>query len=382
MATAKQEAKQQSTTAKLEGKRQDDLTKAIDLITKEHGKGAIMRLGDKGSTVAISSIPTGSISLDIALGVGGIPRGRITEIYGPESAGKSTLAQHIIAEAQRKGGLAAYIDVEHALDPEYAAACGINVADLLISQPDTGEQALEICEALIRSNALDAVVIDSVAALVPRAEIEGDMGDSLPGLQARLMSQAMRKLTGATARSNTALIFINQLREKIGVVFGNPEVTPGGRALKFYSSVRIEIRRVESLKQGTTFIGNRVRCKVVKNKTAPPFRQAEFDIMFTGEQHGINREGDILDLAVEHEIVKKLGAFYSYGDLRLGQGRMTSCDYLREHTELNDEIETKVRAAAGLRSSAETNTAEALPEPDPEEAPDPEAVQTEALADV
>jgi recombination protein RecA len=240
-------------------KRREDLTKAIETITKEHGKGAIMRLGDPGASVAVSSIPTGALSLDIALGVGGIPRGRITEIYGPESAGKSTLAQHIIAEAQRNGGMAAYIDVEHALDPEYAAQCGINIEEMLISQPDTGEQALEICEALIRSNALDVVIVDSVAALVPRAEIEGDMGDSMPGLQARLMSQAMRKLTGAVARSNTALVFINQLREKIGVMFGSPEVTPGGRALKFYSSVRIEIRRVESLKQGSSATASAAR---------------------------------------------------------------------------------------------------------------------------
>ncbi len=333
--------------AKAADKRHDDLTEALEHITKEYGKGAIMRLGDAGAALNISAIPTGSLSLDIALGIGGIPRGRVTEIYGPESAGKSTLAQHIIAQAQRQG-LAAYIDIEHALEPEYAAACGIDVKELLISQPDTGEQALEICEALVRSNALDAIVIDSVAALVPRAELEGDMGDSLPGLQARLMSQALRKLSGAVARSNTALIFINQLREKIGVVFGNPEVTPGGRALKFYSSVRIEIRRVESLKQGTTFIGNRVRCKVVKNKTAPPFRQAEFDIMFTGDQHGINCEGDILDLAVQYELVKKLGAFYSYGDLRLGQGRPASYQYLREHPELSTELEALVRTAAGL----------------------------------
>jgi recombination protein RecA len=332
-------------------KRREDLTKAIEGITKEHGKGAIMRLGDPGASVAVTAVPTGALSLDIALGVGGIPRGRITEIYGPESAGKSTLAQHIIAEAQRHSGMAAYIDVEHALDPEYAAQCGINVDELLISQPDTGEQALEICEALIRSNALDVVVVDSVAALVPRAEIEGDMGDSMPGLQARLMSQAMRKLTGAVARSNTALIFINQLREKIGVVFGSPEVTPGGRALKFYSSVRIEIRRVESLKQGTTFIGNRVRCKIVKNKVAAPFRQAEFDIMFTGDQHGINKEGDILDLAAQYEVVKKLGAFYSYGDLRLGQGRAAACDYLRLHPEMTEDITARVRSAAGIKGA-------------------------------
>ncbi len=332
-------------------KRREDITKAIEVITKEHGKGAIMRLGDPGASVAVSAVPTGALSLDIALGVGGIPRGRITEIFGPESAGKSTLAQHIIAEAQRRGGMAAYIDVEHALDPEYAAQCGINIDELLISQPDTGEQALEICEALIRSNALDAVVVDSVAALVPRAEIEGDMGDSMPGLQARLMSQAMRKLTGAVARSNTALIFINQLREKIGVMFGSPEVTPGGRALKFYSSVRIDIRRVESLKVGTVFVGNRVRCKIVKNKVAAPFRQAEFDIMFTGEQHGINKEGDILDLAAQYEVVKKLGAFYSYGDLRLGQGRAAACEYLRGNREMVEDITARVRTAAGIKGA-------------------------------
>ena len=329
-------------------RRRDDLDRAIEQITKDFGKGAIMRLGDDGAVLSVSAIPTGALSLDIALGIGGVPRGRVTEIFGPESAGKSTLAQHIIAESQRLAGTTAYIDVEHVLEPEYAAACGIDVEDLLISQPDTGEQALEICEALIRSNALDAVVVDSVAALVPRAEIEGDMGDSLPGLQARLMSQALRKLTGAVARSNTALIFINQLREKIGVVFGNPETTPGGRALKFYSSVRIDIRRIESLKQGTTIIGNRVRCKVVKNKTAPPFRQAEFDIMFTAEEHGISRSGDILDLAVEHEIVKKLGAYYSLGDQRLGQGREAAKAYLREHPDVADELEGAIRAAAGL----------------------------------
>jgi recombination protein RecA len=327
----------------------EDIGKAIEQITKDFGTGAIMRLGDAGAKLNISAIPTGSISLDIALGIGGIPRGRITEIYGPESAGKSTLAQHIIAQAQKTGGMAAYIDVEHALDPEYAANCGIHIDDLLISQPDTGEQALEICEALIRSNALDIVVVDSVAALVPRAEIEGDMGASLPGLQARLMSQALRKLTSAVARSNTALVFINQLREKIGVVFGNPETTPGGRALKFYSSVRIDIRRIESLKLGTVIIGNRTRAKVVKNKVAPPFRQAEFDIMFTAEEHGISREGDLIDLAVQHEIVKKLGSFYSYGDQRLGQGREASKAYLREHAEMCDQIEERVRAAAGVK---------------------------------
>ena len=329
----------------------ENLTKTIDQITKDFGKGAIMRLGDKDIDNNTDVIPTGILSLDMALGVGGIPKGRITEIYGPESAGKSTLAQNIIAEAQKEGGLAAYIDVEHALDPEYAAACGINTKELLISQPDTGEQALEICEALIRSNTLDLIVIDSVAALVPRAEIEGDMGDSLPGLQARLMSQALRKLTGATARSKTALIFINQLREKIGVVFGNPEVTPGGRALKFYSSVRIEIRRIESLKSGTIFIGNRVRCKVVKNKVAPPFRQSEFNIMFTNEQKGVDKEGDILDLASEHEIIQKSGSHYSYGDIKLGQGKINVSKYLNENKELGFKIENLLREKIGLKLS-------------------------------
>ena len=340
-----------------EQRRREDLDRAIEQITKDHGKGAIMRLGDDEAALNVSAIPTGSLALDIALGIGGIPRGRVTEIFGPESAGKSTLAQHIIAESQRLGGTTAYIDVEHALEPAYAAKCGINVDELLISQPDTGEQALEICEALIRSNALDAVVIDSVAALVPRAEIEGDMGDSLPGLQARLMSQALRKLTAAVARSNTALIFLNQLREKIGVVFGNPETTPGGRALKFYSSVRIDIRRIESLKQGTVVIGNHVRCKVVKNKTAPPFRQAEFDIMFTADEHGISRSGDLLDLAVEHDLVKKLGAYYSLGDQRLGQGREASKAYLREHDDLADDLEAAIRAAAGLTNQTEASEA-------------------------
>ena len=347
-----QETEDMAKSAKKENSenRQESLNRAIDQITKDFGKGAVMRLGDPEAAISVSSIPTGALSLDVALGIGGIPRGRITEIYGQESAGKSTLAQHILAESQKLGGTAAYIDVEHALDPEYAAACGINIDDLLISQPDTGEQALEICEALIRSGAIDLVVIDSVAALVPRAEIEGDMGDSLPGLQARLMSQAMRKLTTAVARNNTALIFINQLREKIGVMFGSPETTPGGRALKFYSSVRIDIRRVESLKNGQTFIGNRVRCKIVKNKIAPPFRQAEFDIMFSGDQHGINKYGDILDLAVDNEIIKKMGSFYSYGDLRLGQGRMNASTFLRENEKIANEVEDKVRIATGIVS--------------------------------
>ena len=351
------------------GTKLDELNKALDQITKDFGKGAIMRLGDASAAMNISAIPTGALSLDIALGVGGIPRGRITEIFGPESAGKSTLAQHIIAEAQKLGGTAAYIDVEHALDPEYAANCGINIQELLISQPDTGEQALEICDALVRSAAVDIIVIDSVAALVPRAEIEGDMGDSLPGLQARLMSQAMRKLTSSVSRTNTALVFINQLREKIGVIFGSPETTPGGRALKFYSSVRIDIRRVESLKDGQTFIGNRVRCKVVKNKVAPPFRQAEFDIMFTADQHGINHWGDVIDLAAEHEIVKKLGAFYSYGDVRIGQGRTNAITYLREHADdMGAEVEDRIRAAMGaMKASMGSNTPAMDPDAVPEE---------------
>jgi recombination protein RecA len=327
--------------------RQQALELAIGQIEKQFGRGSIMRLGEASTRMSVEAIPTGSLSLDIALGIGGIPRGRVTEIFGPEMAGKSTLAQHIVAEAQRLGGQAAvaYVDVEHALDPRFASALGVNIEDLLISQPDTGEQALEICEALIRSNAIDVIVVDSVAALVPRAEIEGDMGDSLPGLQARLMSQALRKLTAAVSRSRTALIFINQLREKIGIVFGNPEVTPGGRALKFYSSVRIDLRRVETLKHSGTVIGNRVRAKVVKNKLAPPFRTAEFDIIFHGSQIGISREGDILDLAVDAEIVKKQGSFYSFEERKLGQGREQAKAYLRENPQLVEELQNLVRAA-------------------------------------
>jgi recombination protein RecA len=346
--------------------RTDARSRAVDLaigqIEKQFGRGAIMRLGEQNN-LEIGAIPTGSLALDLALGIGGVPRGRITELYGPESSGKSTLCQHIIAEAQKAGGLAAYIDVEHALDPGYARAIGVKVEDLLVSQPDTGEQALEIAEALVRSNAVDVVVVDSVAALVPRAEIEGDMGDSLPGLQARLMSQALRKLTGAIAKSNAAVIFVNQLREKVGVVFGNPEVTPGGRALKFYSSVRIDIRRIESLKNGQQVIGNRVRTRVVKNKVAPPFRQAEFDMLFVGRRMGISREGDILDLGAEYNVLKKQGAFYSYGELRLGQGRENSRTYLLENPDLATKIEDEIRAVAkaGQASLAATQRNGATP---------------------
>lgn len=316
------------------------LQDAITHIEREYGKGSIMKLGE-ASTDRVEAISTGSLALDLALGIGGIPRGRITEIYGPESAGKSTLAQHILAEAQRLGGTVAYIDVEHALDSSYAARCGVNIEDMYISQPDTGEQALEITEALMRSGAVDAVIVDSVAALVPRAELEGDMGDPHMGLQARLMSQALRKLTGATSKTNTAVIFINQLREKVGVVFGNPEVTPGGRALKFYSSVRIEVRRAETLKQGTQLVGTRVKARVVKNKVAPPFRTAEFDILFN---HGISKEGDVIDLGVEMGIIKKSGAFFSYGDERIGQGRENVREFLVQHPELTSEIESAIRA--------------------------------------
>ena len=327
--------------------RERALQTALGQIEKQFGRGAVMRLGDKAASMTVAAISTGSLALDIALGIGGIPRGRITEIFGPESAGKSTLAQHIMAEAQRAGGTAAYIDIEHALDPAYARDLGIQIDSLLVSQPDTGEQALEICEALVRSNAVDAVVIDSVAALVPRAEIEGEMGDSHMGLQARLMSQAMRKLTPIISQTSTAVIFINQLREKVGVVFGNPEVTPGGRALKFYSSVRIEVRRVESVKKGTDIIGNRVKAKVVKNKVAAPFKQAEFEIMFEPPR-GISRTGDILDLGVELSVLTKAGAFYSYGDMRIGQGRENAKAFLADNDELAAQIEATIRREAGL----------------------------------
>jgi len=348
------------------------IDQAIGQIEKQFGRGAIMRLGEKHQ-LEVESIPTGSIGLDLALGIGGIPRGRITELFGPESSGKSTLCQHIIAEAQKLGGLAAYIDVEHALEPTYARAIGVKVEDLLVSQPDTGEQALEIAEALVRSNAVDVIVIDSVAALVPRAEIEGEMGDSLPGLQPRLMSQALRKLTGAIAKTRTAVVFVNQLREKVGVVFGNPEVTPGGRALKFYSSVRIDIRRIETLKQGQQAIGNRVRTRVVKNKVAPPFRQAEFDMMFTGRRMGISREGDILDLGTEYNIVKKMGAFYSYGELRLGQGRENAKNFLLDNPTIASEIEAQVRVDAATAPPPTPARNGAKPHDDEDDLEDAEA---------
>jgi len=318
------------------------LDKALGDIVKRYGEGSIMRMGE-AQHMMVEAIPTGSLSLDIALGVGGIPRGRITEIYGPESSGKTTICQHIVAEAQRMGGMAAYIDMEHALDPRYAAHCGVDIENLLISQPDTGEQALEIAETLVRSAAVDIVVIDSVAALVPRAEIEGDMGDASMGMQARLMSQALRKLSGAINQTKTAVVFTNQLRQKIGIMFGNPETTPGGLALKFYASVRLDARRIQSIKVGPEIVGNRVRVRVVKNKVAPPFRTAEFDIMYN---EGISKTGDIIDLATQLEIVAKRGAFFSYGDIRLGQGRENAKEFLRQNPEICSEIEQAVRQRA------------------------------------
>ena len=317
---------------------------ALGQIEKQFGKGSVMKMGDKGS-MAVESIPTGALALDIALGIGGLPRGRVVEIYGPESSGKSTLAMHVVAEAQRNGGICAYVDAEHAMDPTYAARIGVDVDELLISQPDTGEQALEISDMLIRSGAIDVLVVDSVAALTPRAEIEGEMGDTHVGLQARLMSQALRKLTGNLNKSQTICIFINQLREKIGVMFGSPETTPGGRALKFYSSVRLDIRRIESIKDGVEVVGNRTRVKIVKNKVAPPFRQAEFDIMYG---KGISREGSLLDIGVEHDIVKKSGAWYTYEGEQLGQGRENAKAFLTEHPEVMVEIQDRVLRAVGI----------------------------------
>ena len=323
--------------------KKEALETALAQIEKQFGKGAVMKLG-ANTAMQVDSISTGSLGLDLALGVGGFPRGRIVEVYGPESSGKTTLALHVLAEAQKAGGEVAFIDVEHALDPSYAQALGVDIDSLLVSQPDTGEQAMEICEALVRSGAIDAVVVDSVAAMVPRAEIEGEMGDSHVGLQARLMSQALRKLTGVIGKTNTVCIFINQLREKVGIVYGNPEVTTGGRALKYYSSVRIDVRRIEGLKDSTgAFIGNRTRAKIVKNKVAPPFREAEFDIMF-GE--GISKIGEILDLGVKLGVVQKSGAWFNYGEMRLGQGRDNAKIFLKEHPEVSAEIEKIVRANA------------------------------------
>jgi recombination protein RecA len=331
-----------------------DRDKALDLalsqIEKQYGKGAIMRMGASGALLPIATIPTGSLELDYALGVGGVPRGRVIEIFGPESSGKTTLALHIIAEAQKRTGAAAFVDAEHALDANYAKTLGVNIDDLLISQPDTGEQALEITEVLVRSGAIDVVVIDSVAALVPRAEIDGEMGDSLPGLQARLMSQALRKLTAAISKSKTCVVFINQMREKIGIMFGNPETTTGGRALKFYASVRLDIRRISTLKDGEDIIGSRVKVKVVKNKVAPPFKEAEFDLVY-GE--GISRLGSLLDLGVTQKVVEKSGAWYAYKGERIGQGRENAKRFLQENPAMADDIEAKLRAALGLTVPAE-----------------------------
>jgi recombination protein RecA len=330
---------------------------AVEQIERQYGKGSIMKLGEVPPRVPGDSISTGALSLDLALGIGGIPRGRVIEIFGSEASGKTTLAQHIIAEAQKAGGIAAYIDAEHALDPRYAANCGVNLRNLYISQPDTGEQALEITETLVRSSGVDVIVIDSVAALAPKAEIEGEMGDAHVGLQARLMSQALRKLSAAISKSKTAVVFINQLREKVGIIFGNPEVTPGGRALKFYSSVRIDLRRGEPIKQGNETVGSRVKARVVKNKVAPPFRSAEFDIMFN---HGISKEGSLVDLGVAAGLVKKAGAFFTYGDTKLGQGRENAKDYLRQHPELAAQLEEKIRASKSVPSISLGEGAESL----------------------
>jgi hypothetical protein len=328
------------------GKERDKMIEATTAeINKRFGTGAIMRFGDEGTSLEVEAIPTGSIALDAALGIGGVPRGRIVEIYGPESSGKTTLSLEILAEAQAMGGMVAFIDAEHALDPSYAARIGVDIDEVLISQPDTGEQALEICDMLVRSGSIDVVVIDSVAALVPKAEIEGEIGDTTVGLQARLMSQALRKLAGSLSKSNTTCIFINQLREKIGIMFGNPETTPGGRALKFFASVRMDIRRIDAIKRNGENIGNRVRVKVVKNKVAPPFKQAEFDIMYGS---GVSKEGSILDMAVDYDIVNKAGSWFTYGEERLGQGREAAKEFLATNPDLSEEIDHKVRIACGL----------------------------------
>ena len=327
------------------------LDAALAQIEKQYGKGSVMKLGDQSANMGIDVVPTGSLSLDLALGLGGMPRGRIIEIYGPESSGKTTVALHVVAEVQKMGGIAGFIDAEHALDPTYAAHIGVDIDNLYISQPDNGEQALEITETMVRSGAVDVIIVDSVAALVPKAEIDGEMGDSHVGLHARLMSQALRKLTGIISKSNCVVIFINQLREKVGVMFGNPETTTGGRALKFYASVRLDVRRIETLKVGGEVVGNRTRVKVVKNKVAPPFKEAEFDIMFG---KGISKEGDILDLAVLHDIINKAGAWYSYNGEKIGQGRENAKLFLREHPEIRDEIEKKVRVQYHLDPADET----------------------------
>ncbi len=338
---------------------QDDKLKALDAalaqIEKQFGKGSVMKLGDSSANMNIETVPTGSLSLDIALGLGGVPKGRIVEIYGPESSGKTTVALHMVAEVQKRGGIAGFIDAEHALDPVYARNIGVDIDNLYISQPDNGEQALEITETMVRSGAVDIIIVDSVAALVPKAEIDGDMGDSHVGLQARLMSQALRKLTGVISKSNCSVIFINQLREKVGIMFGNPETTTGGRALKFYSSIRMDVRRIEALKQGGEVIGNRTRVKVVKNKVAPPFREAEFDIMFG---KGISQEGDILDLAANNNIINKSGAWYAYEGAKIGQGRENAKNYLREHPEMMAEVERKVREHYGLVEASDESVKE------------------------
>ena len=338
------------------GDRLKALDAAIAQIEKQYGRGSIMKLGDNSSHMQVETVPTGSISLDIALGQGGLPKGRIVEIYGPESSGKTTLALHCVAEVQKRGGIAGFVDAEHALDPVYARNIGVDIDNLYISQPDSGEQALEICETMVRSGAVDIIVVDSVAALVPKAEIDGDMGDSHVGLQARLMSQALRKLTGVVAKTKCIVIFINQLREKVGVMFGNPETTTGGRALKFYSSVRLDVRRVESIKQGGDVIGNHTRVKVVKNKIAPPFKTAEFDIMFGT---GISKEGDILDIATNLDIVNKSGAWYAYNGEKIGQGRENAKEYLRNNPSVCSDIEGKVRAHYGMDGEAEGGEAPA-----------------------
>ena len=350
------------------GNSNEDKLRALDAalgqIEKQYGKGAVMKLGDSAANMNVETIPTGSLSLDIALGLGGVPKGRIIEVYGPESSGKTTVALHMVAEVQKRGGIAGFIDAEHALDPAYAKNIGVDIENLYISQPDNGEQALEITETMVRSGAVDIIIVDSVAALVPKAEIDGDMGDSHVGLQARLMSQALRKLTAAISKSNCIVIFINQLREKVGVMFGNPETTTGGRALKFYSSIRLDVRRIEALKQGGEMVGNRTRIKVVKNKVAPPFREAEFDIMFG---KGISKEGDVLDLAASVGIVQKSGAWFAYGGDKIGQGRENAKAYLREHPEIMDEIEHKVRVAYGLiKEEAPEGTEETAAVPETE----------------